>query len=313
MKAPILVTDHDWFSFLSSRVDLDEVNFWRPSDKRTPRQLKPGMPVIFKLKKDHGDWIVGFGIFARHELLPAWLAWDAFQVSNGAPTFADMRERIERLRRGTSGDRATAGDYEIGCLMITQPVFLPEARWVRPPADWPANAVQGKAYDLAEGEGARVWAELKRAAGRDVLQAVGVAEATEMPRYGEPVLVKPRLGQGIFRLAVTDAYGRACAVTTEHSLPALEAAHIKPYVDGGRHEVNNGLLLRSDIHRLFDRGYVGVTPDYRFVVSDRLRGDYSNGKSYYPLNALEIRLPNEPQLLPDRDALAWRQAHVFRG
>lgn len=312
MNAPILVTDHDWFHFLSSRPDLDEVNFWRPSDKRTPRQLQPGMPVIFKLKKEHGDWIVGFGIFARHELLPAWLAWDAFEERNGAPTFADMRERIERLRRSTGAEAPNAGDYEIGCLMITQPVFLPQERWVRPPVDWPANAVQGKAYDLSGGEGARVWAELQRSAGPKVLEAIGVAEAADEPRYGEPMLVKPRLGQGIFRLAVTDAYGRACAVTTEHSLPALEAAHIKPYAEGGRHEVRNGLLLRSDIHRLFDKGYVGVTPDYEFVVSERLRGDYSNGRSYYPHGGQRIHLPEAAGDRPDRELLEWRQANVFR-
>ena len=55
------------------------------------------------------------------------------------------------------------------------------------------------------------------------------------------------------RFAVTSAYQSACAVTMEHSLPVLDAAHIRPYSDGGEHEVSNGLLLRSDIHRLFDK------------------------------------------------------------
>ena len=56
------------------------------------------------------------------------------------------------------------------------------------------------------------------------------------PRYGAPQLVSPRLGQGIFRGAVMDAYGRACAVTQEHSLPALEASHIQPYAKDGPHD-----------------------------------------------------------------------------
>jgi len=47
------------------------------------------------------------------------------------------------------------------------------------------------------------------------------------------------------------------------------------------HEVSNGLLLRSDIHRLFDAGYVTVTPDYEFKVSGRLREDFNNGETYY--------------------------------
>jgi putative restriction endonuclease len=119
------------------------------------------------------------------------------------------------------------------------------------------------------------------------------------------------MGQGIFRAAVTDAYGRACAISQEHSLPALEAAHIRPYADGGEHAISNGLLLRSDIHRLFDKGYVTVTPDYRFRVSDRLRADFSNGRSYYPLNGQLMRLPAARTDHPDRDALAFHESTVF--
>jgi putative restriction endonuclease len=132
-------------------------------------------------------------------------------------------------------------------------------------------------------------------------------------RYGAPGLAQRRLGQGIFRLAVTDAYGRACAVTQEHSLPALEAAHIRPYGDGGVHEVSNGLLLRSDIHRLFDKGYVGVTPDYRFVVSKRLKRDFSNGRSYEAFDDKPIHPPDRVEDRPSAEWLAWHMGARFRG
>ena len=72
--------------------------------------------------------------------------------------------------------------------------------------------------------------------------------------HGAPQVVQPRLGQGAFRIAVTSAYG-ACAVSGEHSFPALEAAHVRPYADGGAHALPNGLLLRADVHRLYDAGY----------------------------------------------------------
>lgn len=121
----------------------------------------------------------------------------------------------------------------------------------------------------------------------------------------------PRLGQGTFRLAVTSAYSRSCTVTGEHSLPALEAAHIRPYSDGGEHEVSNGLPLRSDIHRLFDTGYVGVTPDYKFVVSDRQRDDYANGGSYGPLDGQPITPPARREEWPSA-ALAWHRESVLK-
>jgi putative restriction endonuclease len=125
------------------------------------------------------------------------------------------------------------------------------------------------------------------------------------------MLVRPRLGQGTFRVAVMDAYGRTCAVTGEHSLPALEAAHIRSYTSAGPHEVKNGLLLRADFHRLFDQGYVTVSSDYRLQVSPRLKLDYQNGRSYYPFDDTPIRVPDDERLRPDPEYLAWHRASVY--
>ena len=123
--------------------------------------------------------------------------------------------------------------------------------------------------------------------------------------------MRPRLGQGTFRVAVTGAYGGACAVSREHSLPVLEAAHIRPYGSEGSHEVVNGLLLRADIHRLFDAGYVTVTPDRRFVVSQRLAQEWENGKAYYAMDGREIALPRRAADRPDPELLRWHNENVF--
>jgi len=123
--------------------------------------------------------------------------------------------------------------------------------------------------------------------------------------------VLPRLGQGIFRIGVMDAYNRACAVTTEHALPVLEAAHIRPYSEEGEHHVSNGLLLRSDIHRLFDKGYVTVTPDYRFLVSQRLKKDFDNGRTYFPFSGQPITVPRAPIDRPDPKLLEWHGKEIF--
>lgn len=314
MQGVVLVTDYEWFTFLSRQPGLDEVNFWRPSDVRKPRQFVPGTPTIFKLKKRYGDWIVGFGVFARHDVLPLWWVWDTFGTKNGAGSLGEFRSRISALASEPGERKGRALDHLIGCLMLSQPVFFDRESWIKPPADWPTHAVQGKAYDLTEGEGARVWDECRAAALQYPAAATGADfHADPRPRYGEGILVTPRLGQGTFRNAVTDAYGKSCAVSGEHSLPALEAAHIRPYGDGGEHEIVNGLLLRSDIHRLFDRGYVGVTPDYRFMVSKHLRGDYSNGRSYDPFNGQLIAVPSRAEHRPDPAALEWHRSEVFRG
>lgn len=318
MTGYVAITDFDWFSYLSRRSDWVEVNFWQPS---ATNLLNPpaGMPFFFKLRAEYGSPIVGFGYFSWRSVLPAWIAWDNFHDANGAPSREDMLSRIGRLRRDPEIDYS--GNYEIGCLLIARPVFFAKADWVRPPANMSPNVQRGKGYDIAEGEGRRVLLECRQRAahyGSGIAPAEGAnihgIEGAE--RFGPGRLVRPRLGQGGFRTVVMDTYGRQCAISTEHSLPALEAAHIKPYSDGGEHSIQNGLLLRADIHRLFDHGLVTVTDEHRFLVSKTLRDRYANGRVYYELQerierAGKIHLPSDPAFHPDRALLRWHSRTKF--
>ncbi len=95
-------------------------------------------------------------------------------------------------------------------------------------------------------------------------------------------------------------------------LPALEAAHLVPYSLGGAHAVPNGLLLRADVPKLFDKGYLGVDSDFRFRVSPLLRETFGNGDEFYAIEGREIGRPQNTADWPDRDALHWHQHWVFR-
>ena len=305
MRGYIANTDSDWYGFLKDQTELPEVNFWQPSGSRGFHAIEAGAPFFFKLKRPHYA-IAGYGFFVRSSILPAWLAWDSFGVANGAPDFEVMKQRIEKYRR--TGEFSLHGQYEIGCLMISQPVFFSQQEWIPQPQDWSRNIVQGKTYDLAVGEGRRIWEQCLLQNPYRELSATDVGE-----RYGTDQVIQPRLGQGTFRISVLDAYARACAVSGEHSLPVLEAAHIKPYSEDGSHEVANGLLLRADIHRLFDLGYVTVSPDFHFEVGRRLKEDYENGKTYYPLHGNAIRLPEQAVDRPRKDLLDWHNSRKFLG
>ena len=78
---------------------------------------------------------------------------------------------------------------------------------------------------------------------------------------------------------VLDAYGSRCAITGHRIRPTLQAAHIRPVTQQGPHELTNGLLLRSDVHTMFDRGYLSLTDEHRLLVSRSLRQDFGNGRS----------------------------------
>ena len=75
--------------------------------------------------------------------------------------------------------------------------------------------------------------------------------------------------------------------------------------------MSNGLLLRADVHRLFDRGYVTVTPDLKFVVSPRLQEEFENGKVYYERHGKQIHLPSQKADHPDVNLLRWHNENVF--
>lgn len=114
-------------------------------------------------------------------------------------------------------------------------------------------------------------------------------------------------------MQVLDAYERACAVTNEHSLVVLDAAHLKPYGDGGEHEVSNGLSLRTDLHRLLDRGYITIDADMKLVVGTRLKADFDNGRVYYAMHGRALELPRDAAHRPGSDALRWHRENVFLG
>lgn len=306
MRLFVGVTDDDWVDHLRAIPGLDEVNFWQPRGKNQFRALSPGEPYLFKLHSPN-NVIAGVAYFRHFTLAPVSLAWEAFGEKNGAATLAQMRARVEKYRKPP---HLPHEDYVIGCILLVEPVFFAPHERIPVPASWAKNIVRGRGYTTSDEEGSRLWAEVRaRLAGRPAEVAEAAAPAPAM--FGDPILVRPRLGQGTFRLLVTDLYQRRCAISGEKALPALEAAHIRPVAEGGLHEPTNGLLFRSDIHRLYDRGYVTVTPDYRFRVSRRLKDDFDNGEPYYPLAGQEIARPTDSSAWPKLETLEWHSDSVF--
>ena len=115
-------------------------------------------------------------------------------------------------------------------------------------------------------------------------------------------------------MAVTDAYNRRCAITGEKTLPVLEAAHIKPFSEDGPNGVENGLLLKSDFHTLYDEGYITIDTDYRIDVSKRLHEDYGNDKDYYKYHGKKLLILPESEIqLPAKEYLEWHNEYRFLG
>lgn len=299
MRYWVGVTDKSWFDQLR-QLRPDEVNFWQPSSIPVAQFLNPGTPFLFKLHSPD-NFVVGGGFFVRFSALPARVAWEAFGPNNGVMSYVELRRRIERYRG------VARGDPEIGCNLLCEPFFWDRDSWIPIPKSWAPNTVRGRSFDTAEREGQDLWLQVHE-------RLPGSAEAVmaEEDRYGKPFLARARLGQGVFRVLVTEAYERKCAVTGEKTLPVLEAAHIRPFAEEGPHRVSNGLLLRADLHKLFDDGYVTVTEDFRLLVSQRIREEFKNGREYYRYHGQPLfSLPPSEEDRPKVEFLRWHNEQRF--
>ena len=313
LSAVVGNTDERWFRHFQESDDqlavVDEVNFWRPASQSEFQSLPVGGPFFFRLKAPINA-IAGFGFFAASARMTVAMAWEVFGDRNGDPNADRFQARIRGYRTRFS----RAADATLACIILRGAVFLPKASWIPwgEDRDWRPNIVAYKRYDLDGDQGTLL---------KEALQwhqnPVPDLEPAFVPRLDDERLsvVAPRVqreGQGTFRVRLLQAYGGQCAVTGEHATPVLEAAHIVPYLGPHSNHPQNGLVLRSDLHRLYDAGYVTVTPDLRLEVSSRLKDEFENGRAYYDMAGRRVFVPENPATRPSAAALEWHADHVFR-
>ena len=111
--------------------------------------------------------------------------------------------------------------------------------------------------------------------------------------------IAQRRGETAFRNSLLQAYAGKCAITNCSILDVLEAAHIYPYRGPETNSVTNGLLLRADIHTLFDCGLIVIDPDSLAVLVDR----QLRGSEYGHLHGREISAPSRSSDSPSSYAL----------
>lgn len=324
MRIVVGVTDNQWATFLRDHPAINEVNFWQPSPHGF-KALREGQPFLFKTKDPAkfravdipGYALVGGGFYQEYLELRVSEAWTIWGQGNGTSTEQELLARVNAYRAGRRLDHDP--DPLIGCITLRNVFFAERGEELPQPPNWSPNNVTIEGYETVGPE--------RKPDSEYVLQAFqlmqsnarvdlrweadlrGVDLTWNGPKYGDPILVLPRIGQGRFRHAVDRAYDYRCAVTGSGTYPSLEAAHIRDYAhEQGTHAVSNALLLRSDVHTLYDRGYIGIDPDLRLRVSPELRAHGWNGVEFYEKEAagFKIRVPNEPRLRPDREALEWK-------
>jgi putative restriction endonuclease len=311
----IAVTDIEWFEFVRRLADerrrVDELNFWNPSG-RPLKNFGPGEPVFLRLKSPRNA-IVGYGFFAHFTQLRIDEAWACFQEKNGASSLLELCAAIGRYR--PEGVSAVYHNLpEIGCTILRDAVLWPPSRWISWGQDqgWHPSQMRG-ATERDPRRADRLLGEILRDHQEpppELVRPFKIQEVDERKLVDSQAV--RREGQGTFRAVLLDAYGRRCSITGERTEPVLDAAHIQPYLGPESNHVQNGLLLTKEFHKLFDLGYVGVTPAYEVRISHRLRDDWDNGRRYYEYDRRRlITVPDDPRHRPSPGALQWHFERKF--
>lgn len=160
-------------------------------------------------------------------------------------------------------------------------------------------------------------AELVNIVGRYLGYDQDVSEEEE--ELGEPkseeqavrwnfAFIKARRGQHEFRQSLLKEYRGQCAITGCDAHEALEASHIVPFNGDATNVLENGLLLRADVHTLFDLGLIRITPATRTVVLD----ESLKSSTYGELHGRRLTLPQNTEAMPSETNLQYRWDSVSR-
>lgn len=289
-------TDRAWFNFLKQLGLNSHVNFWTPTPWNI-RGLQKNARLYFMLKSPIRK-IAGFGEFQGYQNLTAKLAWDKFGYRNGCYSKEVLIERvqsyIDKNSRKFGGVKIDADRYEIGCIELNNCEFWDEGDFIDligVGVEFPKQVVTikfFKQYDL-------IRINEKRASAFALIKE---------PSNKKKSLTLIREGQGEFRGLVLRAYGNRCCISGEVIPELLEAAHIQPYTNRCSNHIQNGLLMRVDLHRLFDNGLLYIDRNFFVHISKVLL----NTAYYEKYNGVRIQLPDDAFEFPSPEALESRRS-----
>jgi putative restriction endonuclease len=291
MMIAIAPTDIDWFQFLKQRLNFSAINFWtdRPWN---PRRINEGDKFYFLLKAPIRK-IGGYANFVYYENLTIEEAWQKFGRGNGVNSLYELGVKA-------TGELEPDFTTEIGCLVLENPVFLEIEDYFHPTE-----------YNLSfsnQISKLKYYSQLNQINFASDYKQVGFSFASfnskENYEFKESSRVK---GQSKFRQSLTKFYNQQGAISGETCLTILDAVHINPHINENKNHIKNGVLLRSDLHKLFDEGLLTITPDYKVVIADELATS-----DYYKYNHQQINLPEATTLYPSQQLLKFHNQYIFR-
>ena len=291
-------TDINWFRQLKDHISSENeaVNFWTPTPWNI-RKLKSGDKFFFMLKSPIRK-IGGFGIYQEYKNMLPYEAWQAFGRNNGVTNLSELQERTKKYISKNSTSSFSENNH-IGCVILNNLFFFDEENYktdAQLGVSFSKHIVKIKFFDRPD--------PIITEADNDINNFSLVTSHNKKIKY---ISQTDRKGQSNFRKKILKNYNNRCAVTQNNEIHALEAAHIQGYINEKSNNVQNGICLRADIHKLFDNGLITIDKSFLVKVSSKV-----NDINYKTLHGKEITLPVDNRNHPSIDALDFHNKNIFR-
>ena len=285
MKYAFAITDRDWYNYQKDHGFNNFINFWTPTVWKNTK-LKPGHILVFKLKefKNSIEDIGGYGTIVEYKSQTREAAWNEFGRRNGFDTKEEFLKKLTKANRGRSKDS--------GCFVLKDVVFFDEPVKL---SDY-GLSVSPRLERYSWGEGPFPFAQQVTSTQLD-FSLVDPAKKEKVTQS-----TTKRVGQDQFHADISRVYGYRCCITGETAPELLQAAHIQDYICKESHHIQNGLLLRIDIHKLFDSGLLYIDQHYHVHISPLV-----STTEYKNLENKPISLPNNPSDYPSLAALQFKE------
>jgi len=291
-KFAIAPTDLSWFRQLRTEgIKSNIINFWTPTPWNI-KQLSKGNKLYFMLKSPIRK-IGGYGKFFEYKNMSISEAWNNYGRDNGVESFIDLKKRTsEYLNKRSIYD--INENSIIGCILLEGAEFFNDEDFLSPEKDmevsFPKEVVKIKYFEHS--------IKLNKVTKKISENTKEFELINSNNKKIKTVSQKERKGQNKFRNSVLKAYNTSCLITGVDNTVVLEAAHIQPYINEDSNNIQNGICLRVDIHKLFDNGLITIDQNYNVFISPLLKNTI-----YEKYNGKKINLPNNKNHYPSLIAL----------
>ena len=300
-----------WYKIIRSEYlvsgSLDSC-FWsidKPSSQLTQdvKDFQPGGVVLYICQMGDQIKVVGGGFFISWYKISLDEAWSRFGVRNGVTDFDDLVAEVKEHggHRSSNIIAATLGNNFIfdGSSLITVPEEVS------------SHFKSGMRFIL----------NIDDPTGRYLYQVAKKVYSQDLDKYGDT-------WKGVYYLAsrshfrsysagfyakVRAAYKFKCAVTGSTIVPLLEVAQLRPFYDFKEQIAANGILLRSDFHRLFSLGYITLeyVTDDKVVIRTSSCLKSVGAAEYLEYEGKQVSLPDDKTAWPNPQYLEWHRKNCF--